>query len=81
MCIDKGDQSMAKVQQILGAMGIKSPSKAKQAAKATAAVVSKPAAKVEAKGAEALAAQNKAMIKMENPRSLKATSGYGNEGW
>lgn len=75
---------MSKINSIMMSMGIKKPATAKVAKKA-AAVVSKPAAKAEAKGADALAAQNKAHIQMHNPKSSKATSSgagdYGDGGW
>lgn len=76
---------MSMINSLKMAMGItKAP--AKTAAKEAAKVVSKPAAKVEAKAADAMEAQGRAMVKkyqkpeievvkMENPRSLRATSG------
>ena len=78
---------MSMINSLKMAMGItKAP--AKTAAKEAAKVVSKPAAKVEAKAADAMEAQGRAMVKkyqkpeievvkMENPRSLRATSGEG----
>ena len=79
---------MSMINSLKMAMGItKAP--AKTAAKEAAKVVSKPAAKVEAKAADAMEAQGRAMVKkyqkpettevvkMENPRSLRATSGAG----
>ena len=86
---------MSMINSLKMAMGItKAP--AKTAAKEAAKVVSKPAAKVEAKAADAMEAQGRAMVKkyqkpetevvkMENPRSLRATSDNGGagggEGW
>lgn len=67
-----------KLSSIKAALGINKTANVAKTVANKAAVVTKPAAK-KASGAEALAAQNKAMIKMENPRSLKATSGI-NEG-
>lgn len=76
---------MSMINSLKMAMGItKAP--AKTAAKEVSKVVSKPAAKVEAKAADAMEAQGRAMvkkyqkpeievIKMENPKSLRATSG------
>lgn len=77
---------MSKLGSIMMAMGIKKATPAKTVAKEAAKVVSKPAAKVEAKAADAMEAQGRAMvkkyqkpeievIKMENPKSLRATSG------
>lgn len=78
---------MSMINSLKMAMGItKAP--AKTAAKEAAKVVSKPAAKVEAKAADAMEAQGRAMVKkyqkpetevvkMENPRSLRATSDAG----
>lgn len=78
---------MSMINSLKMAMGItKAP--AKTAAKEAAKVVSKPAAKVEAKAADAMEAQGRAMVKkyqkpeievvkMENPRSLRATSDSG----
>ena len=78
---------MSKLGSIMMAMGIKKAASAKTVAKEAAKVVSKPAAKVEAKAADAMEAQGRAMVKkyqkpeievvkMENPKSLRATSGY-----
>ena len=79
---------MSKLGSIMMAMGIKKAAPAKTVAKEAAKVVSKPAAKVEAKAADAMDAQGRAMVKkyqkpeievvkMENPKSLRATSGEG----
>ena len=79
---------MSKLGSIMMAMGIKKAAPAKTVAKEAAKVVSKPAAKVEAKAADAMEAQGRAMVKkyqkpeievvkMENPKSLRATSGAG----
>ena len=69
---------MSKVQNILGALGIRKPAQVAKAAKKATVAVSKPAAKAEAKGADALAAQNKAFIKnMKKPGDLQSTSGGG----
>ena len=76
---------MSKLGSIMMAMGIKKAAPAKTVAKEAAKVVSKPAAKVEAKAADAMEAQGRAMVKkyqkpeievvkMENPKSLRATS-------
>lgn len=71
---------MSKVQNILGSLGIRKPAQVAKAAKKASVAVSKPVAK-EAKGAEALAAQNKAMVEMKSAK-LKATSdGYGGGGY
>ena len=70
---------MSKISSMMMAMGIKKPSTAKVAKKA-AAVVSKPAAKAEAKGAEALADQNKAFVKMKKGNMKATSSGAGNGG-
>ena len=70
---------MSKVQNILGSLGIKKPAQVAKAAKKASVAVSKPVAK-EAKGAEALAAQNKAMVEMKSAK-LKATSGAGGGGF
>ena len=67
-----------KLSSITAALGINKTAKTAKTVAQKAVAVTKPAAK-KASGAEALAAQNKAMIKMENPRSLKATSGAGRE--
>ena len=67
---------MIKVNSIKSALNIKTAQATKSVAKKGAAVATKPAMK-NANGAEALAAQNKAMIKMENPNKLKATSSSG----
>ena len=64
-----------KLSSITAALGINKTAKAAKTIANNATVVTKPAPK-KASGAEVLAAQNKAMIKMENPRSLKATSGF-----
>lgn len=83
---------MSMINSLKMAMGItKAP--AKTVAKEAAKVVSKPAAKVEAKAADAMEAQGRAMVKkyqkpeievvkMENPRTLRATSSFvpGGEG-
>ena len=63
-----------KLSSITAALGINKTAKTAKTVAQKAVAVTKPATK-KASGAEALAAQNKAMIKMENPRSLKATSG------
>lgn len=79
---------MSKLGSIMMAMGIKKAAPAKTVAKEAAKVVSKPAVKVEAKAADAMEAQGRAMVKkyqkpeievvkMENPKSLRATSGAG----
>ena len=87
---------MSMINSLKMAMGItKAP--VKTAAKEVSKVVSKPAAKVEAKAADAMEAQGRAMVKkyqkpeievvkMENPKSLRATSGVnggagGGEEW
>ncbi len=71
---------MSKVQNILGSLGIRKPAQVAKAAKKATVAVSKPAAKAEAKGAEALAAQNKALVMKK--ADLKATSGgYGDGGY
>ena len=70
---------------------VKKAAPAKTVAKEAAKVVSKPAAKVEAKAADAMEAQGRAMVKkyqkpeievvkMENPKSLRATSDNGGMG-
>ena len=81
---------MSMINSLKMAMGItKAP--AKTAAKEVSKVVSKPAAKVEAKAADAMEAQGRAMVKkyqkpeievvkMENPKSLRATSGGAGDG-
>lgn len=77
---DKGGQKiMSKVQNIMRSLGIRKPAQVAKAAKKATVAVSQPAAKAEAKGAEALAAQNKVLVKS----NLKATSGdgYGGGGW
>ena len=81
---------MSMINSLKMAMGItKAP--AKTVAKEAAKVVSKPAARVEAKAGDAMEAQGRAMVKkyqkyqkpeievvkMENPRSLRATSDSG----
>ena len=72
---------MSKVQNILGSLGIRKPAQVAKAAKKASVAVSKPAAKAEAKGAEALAAQNKASITMKSSDALKSTSdGFGGGG-
>ena len=69
---------MLKVQNILGSLGIKKPVQVAKAAKKASVAVSKPAAKVEAKGAEALAAQNKTLVMKK--ANLKATSDWSGGG-
>ena len=70
---------MSMINSLKMAMGItKAP--AKTVAKEVSKVASKPAAKVEAKAADAMEAQGRAMVKMENPKSLRATSGAGGNG-
>ncbi len=82
---------MSKLGSIMMAMGIKKAAPAKTVAKEAAKVVSKPAAKVEAKAADAMEAQGRAMVKkyqkpeievvkMENPKSLRATSAGAGDG-
>ena len=82
---------MSKLGSIMMAMGIKKAAPAKTVAKEAAKVVSKPAAKVEAKAADAMEAQGRAMVKkyqkpeievvkMENPKSLRATSAAAGDG-
>ena len=78
---------MPTVQSIKAGMAVKAP--VAKTAKAVKNVVAKSTAKVAEgnKGAQALADQNKALlhytkpsvkeIKMENPKSLKATSSFG----
>lgn len=80
---------MSKISSIMMAMGIKKPATAKVAAKA-AAVVSKPAVKAEAKAADAMEAQGRAMVKKyQKPEievikikneNMRATSGEFNPG-
>lgn len=70
---------MSKVNSIMAAMGIKKAPKTAAVVKNTVKTATKPAMK-EAKGAEILAAQNKAHIKMANPKSAKATSAGGDGG-
>lgn len=79
---------MIKFNSIKAAMGIKSAKPAKEAAKVLdAAVMSSPIAAKEAKGAEAMANQGRAMVhqyqkpevkvvEMENPKNLRATSDW-----
>ena len=70
---------MSKISSMMMAMGITKPATAKVAKKA-ASVVSKPAAKAEAKGAEALADQNKAFVKMKKGNMKATSAGAGDFG-